>query len=83
MKFSPKCRTKKLELIFLGSFCSFLNWEGADIWPQSRTRKIPVKALIKLCAMFFADTSGTAFREKQERSKINKIEEKEETDNKA
>ena len=43
MKFSPKCRTKKLGMIYtiLGSFCSFLNWEGADIWPRIRPRKIP------------------------------------------
>ena len=43
MKFSPKCRTKKLGIIYttLGSFCSFLNWEGADIRPQIRPRKIP------------------------------------------
>ena len=36
MKLSPKCRTKKLGMIYtiLGSLCSFLNWEGAYIWPQ-------------------------------------------------
>ena len=36
MKFSPKCRTKKLGMIYsiLISFCSFLNWEGADIRPR-------------------------------------------------
>ena len=36
MKFSPKCRTKKLGMIYtiLGSFCSFLNWEGVGIRPQ-------------------------------------------------
>ena len=30
MKFSPKCRTKKLGMQYniLGKFCSFLNWEG-------------------------------------------------------
>ena len=41
--FSPKCRTKKLGIIctILGSFCSFLKWEGADIRPQIRPRKIP------------------------------------------
>ena len=27
MKFSPKCRTKTI----LGSFCSFLNWEGVFV----------------------------------------------------
>ena len=36
MKFSPKCRAKKL-----GSFCSLLNWEGAIIQPQIRPSKIP------------------------------------------
>ena len=43
MKFSPKCRTKILGMMYtiLGSFCSFLNWEGADIRPQIRPRKIP------------------------------------------
>ena len=35
IKFSPKCRTKKL-----GSFCSFFNWEGANVLPQIRPRKI-------------------------------------------
>ena len=41
LKFSPKCRTKKLSMIhtILGSFCSFLNCEGADILPQIRPRK--------------------------------------------
>ena len=30
MKLSPKCRTKKLGMVYiiLGSFCSFLNREG-------------------------------------------------------
>ena len=30
MKFSSKCRTKKLKMIYtiLVSFCLFLNWEG-------------------------------------------------------
>ena len=43
MKFSPKCRTKKLGMIYtiLGSFCSFFNWEGADIRPQIIPGKIP------------------------------------------
>ena len=43
MKFSPKCRTKKLGMVYtiFGSFCSFLNWEGADIRSQIRSRKIP------------------------------------------
>ena len=40
MKFSPICRTEKLGKIYtiLGSFCSFFNWEGADIRPQIRPR---------------------------------------------
>ena len=43
VKFSPKCRSRKLgkAYIILGSFCSFLNWEGADIRPKIRPRKIP------------------------------------------
>ena len=37
MNVSPKCRTKELGIIYsiLGSFCSFFNWEGADIRPKS------------------------------------------------
>ena len=48
VKFSPKCITKKLGMIFtiLGIRCSFLNWEGADIWPQIRPREVPVLASI-------------------------------------
>ena len=44
MVFSPKCRTKKLGMIYtiLGSFCFFFNWEGAQNWPHIRLRKIPV-----------------------------------------
>ena len=44
MKFSPKCKTKKLGMNYniLGSFCSFWNWDGANIQPQIRPRKIPV-----------------------------------------
>ena len=43
MKFSSNCRTKILGVIYtiLGSFCSFLNWEGAVIGPQIMPRKIP------------------------------------------
>ena len=50
MKFSPKCRTKKLGMIYtiLGRFCSFLiGMEPnirADIRPQIRPRKIPASA---------------------------------------
>ena len=44
MKLSPKCRTKKLGMMYTiyGSFCSFLNWDGADVRPQIRPRNIPV-----------------------------------------
>ena len=47
MKFSPKCRTKKLGMIYtiLVSLCSFWNWERADIRPQIRPRKIPAGRL--------------------------------------
>ena len=42
MKFSPRCRTKKLEIIYiiLGSIYSFFNWEGADIRFQIRPKTI-------------------------------------------
>ena len=48
IKFSPKCGTKKLGVIctILGSFCSFLNWEGAIILPQIELRKIPEISII-------------------------------------
>ena len=44
MKFSSKCRTKKLEMknTILGSFYLFFNWEGANIRPQIRPWKILV-----------------------------------------
>ena len=44
MTFSPKCRAKSLGILFtiLGTVCSFLNWEEADIKPQVRPNKIPV-----------------------------------------
>ena len=50
MKFSPKCRTKKLGIMktILGGFCSFLNWEGADIQPQIRPRKISADHIFDL-----------------------------------
>ena len=46
MKFSPKCRTKKLGMItpFWEVF-ALLNWERAIIRPQIRPRKIPVSSL--------------------------------------
>ena len=38
LKFSPRCRTKKLDYMhYFESFYSFLNWEGADIRPQSKS----------------------------------------------
>ena len=48
IKFSPKSKSKKLGMIYiiLGSFCSLLNWEEADIQPQFRPRKIPVYDVI-------------------------------------
>ena len=49
MNFSPKCRTNKLGMMYtiLESFRSFFNWERADIWPQTRPRKIPVLSIIE------------------------------------
>ena len=38
MKFSLKY---KMIYIILGSFCSYLNWEGTNIRPQIKPRKIP------------------------------------------
>ena len=38
MKFSPKCRTKKLGII-LGSFCSFLIGKGPIFGPKSGVGK--------------------------------------------
>ena len=42
IKFSPNC-TELGMLLFtiLGSFCSFLDWEGTDIRPKNRHRKFP------------------------------------------
>ena len=44
MKFSLMGRPSELGMFYaiLGSFFSFFSWEGADIWPQIRLRKIPV-----------------------------------------
>ena len=44
MKCTPKSRTNEFEMMFtiLGSVCSILDWEGADIRPQTRPKKIPV-----------------------------------------
>ena len=54
MNFSPICRVKKLGMMstILGSFFSFLNWEGADIQPQIWPRKTPdfVLYTIPVCA---------------------------------
>ena len=46
MKFSPKCRTKKLGMIYniLGSFCSFCNWEGLLFCPKPGLGKSLAKA---------------------------------------
>ena len=55
MKFSPNCRSKELGVLFtiLGSFCSFLDWEGADILPKNGPRKNPcVNTIIKLLPSF-------------------------------
>ena len=42
MKFSPKCRTKKLGIhTMLGIFGPLFNWERADIRPEIRPRQIP------------------------------------------
>ena len=56
MKFSSKCRTEKLKMIYtILGFSSISNWEVVDIWPQIRPRKIPVSAslfwqfLVDLC----------------------------------
>ena len=44
MIFLPKCRAKEFRMLFtiLDSFCSFLDWEEADIQPKMNRRKIPV-----------------------------------------
>ena len=44
MKFSPKCRTKKLgmnDTHHFGKLLLISNWEGTNIRPQIRPRKIP------------------------------------------
>ena len=43
MKAPPNCRAKKLGMVItiLGSFCLFLDWEGANIRPQNRPMEIP------------------------------------------
>ena len=44
MKFSPKCRTKKLEMICIrhfGKMLLILNWEGALIRPLIKPSIIP------------------------------------------
>ena len=60
MKFLPECRTKKLGI--WGSVCSFLNWEGADVWPQIRPRKIPVYGDVIITAKPIC-TGGTNFNQ--------------------
>ena len=46
---------QNVELIytFFGSFCLFLNWEGAIIRPQIRPREIPVINLISSLTDYF------------------------------
>ena len=53
MTFLPKFRAKKLGMIctILESFCSVLNWEEADIWPQIRPRKI--LACVSMCETYW------------------------------
>ena len=43
INFSPKCRSKKLGMIYtiLGNFAHFFNWERADIRLPIRHKKIP------------------------------------------
>ena len=43
MKFSPNCRVQELGMLFniLGSFRSFMDWEGARYSAQNRPMKIP------------------------------------------
>ena len=43
-KFAPKCKPTESGRLFtiLGSFCSFLDWKGADIRPKNWPRKVPV-----------------------------------------
>ena len=43
MEFSPNCTAKEVGMLLniLGSFCLFLDWEGADIRLLNRPRKIP------------------------------------------
>ena len=44
----------------LGSFCSFLDWEGADIRPQNRPRIIPVLVLQSMLAFPMKGTNVAA-----------------------
>ena len=72
MKFSPKCRTKQLGMIYtiLGSFCSFFNCgKGLIFCPKIRPRKIP--ALHKLINQFCKfGKFRMGFRRKQNFTKI-------------
>ena len=60
MKFSPKCRNKKLGMIYtiFGSFCSPFNWEGAVIWLQSSLGKSLQNICIcgQIIILYFRDT---------------------------
>ena len=57
MKILPKCRTKKLGMVYtiLGSFCSFLNWERADIRSKSGLGISLINMV--LCQSIFQDPS--------------------------
>ena len=59
MKFSPKCRTKKLGMIYtiFGSFCSIRVGGGADIRPEIRLRKIPEMSYLNVLQMKIQFTS--------------------------
>ena len=50
MKFSPKCRTKKLGMIYiiLGCFCSFLIGKGLKFGPKIRPRKAPERVCLSI-----------------------------------
>ena len=54
MKFSPKCRSKKLGMtyIILGSFCSFFIWEGADVQPKNHALENPCVMWWLICFFF-------------------------------
>ena len=55
MKFSPKYRSKILGMIYiiLGSFCSFLDWKGADIGPKNQAQENPCVMWWIIMLLFF------------------------------